>query len=922
MHSSVDVAGETKHYRFSNRNRGERRPFIITAVSLNCAGKLKATKYEKGGNIDSSFPVISSPPNEKTSHNQIFINPTSAIYDVEFYSVSYESVKLENQNDSNLACLYYLSGNSLDKELMLNEGVPHILTFNPKDDFVKFAYVYAHISADKNPCLIDIFFESKSVSFQVIISFEANQPMNKTDTGKKNLNTIVTQKEVLLYDLISPQNILIPSSTLSKNCENNFSCNIHIEVSLSGYSNVESTINDDSFTYKITARSNSLIPSYLKKGNVKHDYVLPNNYQYYYTNIKKNEAGQIILSSKSGTGILVGRIVKKNQPKEPNADYGNVVLPTIFNSDLKYNKKANCLTFGVAETAMCEEGCEIYFGVYSENREKYKDTVNDFSILISTGNINLNINEHFNGILDSTSKGLQYFTLEVPENLFHRIGIILSFSSFYKGKLLVNVGDINQAVELPTPSGSSYFVSDQIKSQSNFDFTLNKKAKKFVIGVFANVTEYANVTDVIPYEIYAADTSYINSQNLFEIKVGDTLHCTTHFENSYCDFLMILPDTETVIFHTQFLKEYFSNYEEHFMDSVILANLYNNTEYNKLLQNENLRPRKHTNPMYQSGVNDDAIQEYNIFPDNNILIFKNPYKNPKGNINANTNNNSNFNIKNFTQTILCVSVFVQKAGTFRFLSNKIIPSLSVLTLSNQHNYLFYINPSDSLEVKAPHYLYRGLDEKTSLLEKDAINQQSKAFTNIIYQNTGKESNTISISTVLGEATLLFKNKVYKINPQSRNMKVILNENSAETIKLNVLNHKKEGKALPYICVISLKNAYYKQELVLGESFDVLFPSLSYPKSFYFTAYNNTYGNIAADIDVTFNFKVLEYQGLRPSQALGKNKDFKLKSHITQDLYTLHDSDSIHYNLGEYDPVNNIVNNKKFFIIFKFFYLFF
>jgi len=899
MHTDIASPGDSNFFHIANKEKAalKKKPFVISSLSLNCVGELKVSK-SNANSTDPDYTVLSSPKNQRTSHNQIVINPSSTIYDSRLYLIEYkvfendeDSPSDKDKNEKTKSCLYFISANTLGSELMLNEGVPHIFTLNSQEENLNsFSYVYPHIYTNKNPCLIDVYFDNKFVTLNVVISFEnAISEIDSTSRNNNNSNNR-NNRESFEYKLISPEHILIKSSTLAKNCHNSFSCNIHILVKYSKNAPSESnpsTTNDGLLTYKITARSNNLLPSYLKSGEVKSDSVIPNNYQYYYSELKKNEVGNIILKVKSGSGILVGKIVKKNAPNEPNANFNNVALPTILSLNLRFNKQHNSLYFNQQDTKICDSGCVIYFGVFSENKENYKDTLNQFSILLNTGTIKLKFNEHFMGSIDTAdaenlvanpSAKIQYFTLLAEENQFSRISITLMFRDNFSGKLLVNIGEAEESVPLPTIDKSSYHISDLGCANCRFDFTLNKKAKKFVIGVYVDMLKYANVTSSVDYQLYAADVSYIMSQNLFEIKLGDNAQCSTLLQDQYCDFLMILPNTETLIFYTQFLKQqFYSNFEEHFMDSVILANIYNATDYKLLQESEKARPRLDNNPMFRSGVATEATKEYKIFPDNNLLIFKNPHKSFAGD-----HKNVNYN-----QTILCVSVFLQKPASFKLLSNRVSVTSSVISLNYNIPYLFMVTNAESLLLKIP----TGGNRNMRILQKSDF-----------------DLSTLNFHSVLGEGLVNFDKKYIFMNAQIKNYKIVINNKAnSQEITLNSRNYQEAVNPVPYICIVNLNINFYKTEIQLGESFDILFPSLLYPKEFYFYAYNSTYtDNIPNEIDVTFNFKVLEYKNQRASLTLESNDKFRLKSHYSEDLFLRQKVSVENYNLGEYDHVNKVV----------------
>ena len=879
MHSDILLPGQVNIFRFSNTEQKSKKPFLISLTSTNCYGNLTISSNDQDTQNSNFFSLT----NNKTLHNQILLYPENSIYDSKIYLVKFSSFNFDKEDDYKIPnCLIYLSGLNIGNELMLNEGVPHIFTFNPKiKDMNTFYYVYPHIYQNKNPFLLNIFFENKNVDLQITISFEninINSPAN-----------ISSKKEIFKYNLFTHENILLKTSTLEKNCVNTFSCNIHIQVSNIPSNSILSKYEE--IVYKITARSNNLIPVYIQKGKIKPDSVIPNNYQYYYTDIKKNEMGQVILNSKIGGAILVGKIVKKNQPKEPNADYNNVALPTQASSSLTYSQITNCLSFTGEDTKDCELGCELYFGVFSIDNFNYKDNVNEFSVLVSTGIINLNINEIFKGFFDlsqENSENIQYFTFEAKENQYSRISLSLTFPNNIQGKLLISTGEINENIPNPTLE-KSFFISKENCMNCLFDYTLNKKSKKFIVGIYIDKEKYKNITNNISYEIYPADNSFINSKNFYEINLGDSIQCTTFYDDNYSDFLMVLPDTDLVVFYTQYIKEFFTNYDEHFSESVILANLYNRTDYNKLLEDETYRPRLDSKIidrggyMFRSGVINDELKEYLTFPDNNFLIFKNPYKN---------NLNEGFNT-NYTQYLLAISVYNQKPSTFRLLNNQLNLPSTVMTLKNNMHYLFFVKSQNPIQIKIP-------EAFINLRNLQALDINNQDYTY-----------SLNIDNILGEGKILYENTVYKTNLQIKNLKIIINKKNEQIVTISAGNHK-GGKILPYACIVSLKYQNVKNELVLGDSFDILFPSMKYMKSFYFTAYNSTYGNVESDIDLTFNFKIVEYKKQNPKNVIGKNQRFVLKSHKTQSIFLKENAKDMVYDLGEYDPIHRIVNYYYFF----------
>src|SRR4051812_14868684 len=84
-------------------------------------------------------------------------------------------------------------------------------------------------------------------------------------------------------------------------------------------------------TYRILAKSNNKLPIYLQKDYIREDSIIPMAYQYFYTDVKTGDIGEIDIKLKNNRGniLMVGKIYPKDGLPEVNADYEErVKLPT------------------------------------------------------------------------------------------------------------------------------------------------------------------------------------------------------------------------------------------------------------------------------------------------------------------------------------------------------------------------------------------------------------------------------------------------------------------------------------------------------------------------------------------------------------------------------------------------------------------
>lgn len=895
VYTSTIEWGFPKLFHFFNNDRQKdsklNKPFIITSYAANCVGNFtiqNKNDYETSEE-NKDLEIIKSQRNFKTHHNQAFILPNMTLFNQKLYDLHYTAKNFHHKTTSKKSsCLFYISGISYEKELLLSEGIPHFFTFEPKREIYKFNYIYPHVHQDRNPALIDIFFTNKVMELRVKISFESNSISNNNPTPGKSS---------YYYKLLGPKTIMIKPEIFEKNCGNNFNCNVHISIEYP--KNPIKTFSE--LTYKITARSNNSIPTYLRKNVIRDDSVLPNIYQYHYTDIGQYESGKISLKSKSGSGILVGRIIEKktssnsenNNNNESNINKNQINLPTLENSDLKFNHLSNSLEFDQTQTAKCKEGCLIYIGVLSRNYQNFKDHLFKYSIIVNTGNIELALNSHFSGVFRNINdnNNIQYVTINVAEDQSSNVRFNLNFKNNIKGKMLVNLGEINDEISLPDDNNNNYFTSEE-KSNIDYTFKLNKQSKKFVVGIFIDPSKYKNSTSAIHYDFFPRDYSNLNNNNFFEIKLGQNPVCVSEEENSYCDFLMILPNDDTIIFHTNFLQEFVQqsvfNFKQNLPDSIILANVYESNQYQELVENPSLRPRLNNSPKFRSDILTESFKEFSQFPDNNILIFKNPYHKD------NSNNNNNKDSKEFSHNVLCVSVYLKNPSAFILMNNKKITPSTLLQPETNIEHLYYVDTFNTLNIEVPELIANKLRN----LEEKIGGDENIMFRDNVF--------SVSIKSLVGDGNINYDLRNYKLGHEKKNMKIYIGQGSSGKLKINAYSDKKINLK-PYLCIITLNYSPIETNLVLGENLEILYPTLYYPKKFNFFNFNNTRIK-EENIDVSFNYKLLNYKGKDVDELL----PFMLKSRKIKDEDFFNEEknkmEDLIFDLGEYDKVNRVVRD--------------
>lgn len=96
---------------------------------------------------------------------------------------------------------------------------------------------------------------------------------------------------------------------------------------------------------------------------------------YFYTDIKPNSAGEIFINYKKGVSKVFAYINDRDKRNDiSDRDNWGKYIPN--SRDLSYDN--NTITFNTTNTSNCENGCELYIGVYIYDNEV--NDADDFSL--------------------------------------------------------------------------------------------------------------------------------------------------------------------------------------------------------------------------------------------------------------------------------------------------------------------------------------------------------------------------------------------------------------------------------------------------------------------------------------------------------------------------------------------------------------
>ena len=332
---------------------GKNINFVSTFFGVNC--KIKVEREEK--EVQQKGTLIQ----DDISFNDKDYNLTRFEYIVKI-------VEMDNIQSINEDCMVYISSiemdvsseNEYDKEIVIPENIQQQILLNEKTRGIKFLYPLSE--TEGNVLLNFIIIQNSPLN--VSISYESNK--KKYEYYVANSQTILLQK-----DIIRGEN----------NCnQKNQVCNIIINIIPVNESDLSQGI-----LFALSAKSKEIIPIYIKKTIMKEDSLSGNEIEYYYTDIIKDEEGEIIVNFDRGNGNIFARIYDKNST-DNNSDWmGKIHLPKPNDNDiLKTDPYLKKVLYSKEDSSKCNKGCYLIIGVQNmiHSETENEKFLYDISIMI------------------------------------------------------------------------------------------------------------------------------------------------------------------------------------------------------------------------------------------------------------------------------------------------------------------------------------------------------------------------------------------------------------------------------------------------------------------------------------------------------------------------------------------------------------
>ena len=162
---------------------------------------------------------------------------------------------------------------------------------------------------------------------------------------------------------------------------------------------------------------------YLQKNQLNLGFIpIEIDYYYYYMEVFKGEEGEIMLFNKRKNGILISKIIKKEEFKNVDKFPKYNEKDLLSNDFLEFNIYNQKLRFFSSDTEKCEKGCFLLITYYSNISKSLEINGTEFSILSRIwdeeefeSQINIiPLNEYIFGFFDEYTVNIHYYSVFIP----------------------------------------------------------------------------------------------------------------------------------------------------------------------------------------------------------------------------------------------------------------------------------------------------------------------------------------------------------------------------------------------------------------------------------------------------------------------------------------------------------------------------
>ena len=461
-----------------------------------------------------------------------------------FYTVKITEPDLSNYNHK--MCMLYVAGfeteNNYDREIVVGENINQQIIFKENFKKVRFLYPLSDITKDivVNVNVID-------KAFYKIIIFS------------KYYNV---REEIIT----NSQKLYIKGSIAGRYCDEDTVCPVVVQVEF------QSQIVKTDPMIEITIREIKNTPSYLQKGQAKLDFVCGDKFYYLYTDIGKNELGEITINFLREFGNLWAKVVRKDQSNaDDNANWRGIYrMPSEDWSDsLSFNSYTKKLFVSSEDTADCIEGCYLLISVQISQIGEYVQDYKFYPFSIITRitpsskaytdvpKVVIQVDEFIIGNVDlaENDKIYEFFEIWLP----HDSEIVLFDWQSSVAGLYINLGGIRPTTKIADfkllPPGKDYILNltkNEILDKAaikkiNIPYENSIQDINLVIGVWTDKTDSID-TEIYSLKVHLPDEDVNSNLDIYEVNTDQKILCnpTRIEEDQYRCLFVVTYDNEDV----------------------------------------------------------------------------------------------------------------------------------------------------------------------------------------------------------------------------------------------------------------------------------------------------------------------------------------------------------------------------------------
>ena len=310
-----------QNFRYKNRN-----PFLANFFALNCDFEVKRENNEVKFFDGYAQEVLTS---------------STQGYESNYYNYSIKITNADLSNYNHKMCMLYVSGfesesNDDSRGILIGENKNQQIIFEKGLKKVIFVYPLSNPTKDL------------AINFNVI------------DKAYYKLTVLAENKSIRTATVTRSEIFYIRGTNIQIMCKENRICPITLQVE---YTNEIIKTNP---MIEITLREILNTPTYLQKGQAKRDFVCGDKFYYLYTDVGKNEEGEITINFLREFGNIWAKIARKDQTypdEEPNWR-GIYRMPSKdWEDSLPFNSYTRTMKINPEDTRDCIEGCYLLISI-------------------------------------------------------------------------------------------------------------------------------------------------------------------------------------------------------------------------------------------------------------------------------------------------------------------------------------------------------------------------------------------------------------------------------------------------------------------------------------------------------------------------------------------------------------------------------